>query len=127
MVTRRKAWRAVGATCLLLAFGYVSVLAYHLYFVMRWKSDIGGGDSYYQSRDYGRAVALWQDALRLSPRLGRNSYLHADAWTHEHLGDAYRQQGQFGRAVGEYEAALRLDGRPSAEGGLKKALARSRS
>jgi tetratricopeptide (TPR) repeat protein len=117
-----------------MVVGYLSLASYHYYWVVRWKSDIGGGGAYLKSRAYDKAIASLQDALRVSPRLGQRSYVHADAWTHEHLGEAYRRKGQFDLAATEYRAAIGLDGRPpeidgrpSTREGLRRALAHDQS
>lgn len=123
----RSAIRLVAIIMLMAILAYMGAATYHYYYVLRWDTDIGGAGSYLQSRNYDKAIASLQDALRISPRLGQRNYTHANAWTHEHLGEAYRRKGEFDRAAAEYRTALSIDDRPSAQDGLRLALAHNRS
>lgn len=119
--------RSVGFCVLLAVMAYTSAAAYHFYYLLHWKTDISAGDADLRGGHYDAAISSLQEALRLSPRLGHQNYIHADAWTHEHLGEAYRKKGEFDHAAAEYRAAIAIDGRPSSRDGLRRTFLRDQS
>jgi lipoprotein NlpI len=58
------------------------------------------GTAYYGKGDYDRAVADYDEAIRLDPKY---------PFAYNNLGNAYRANGDYDRAVANYNEAIRLD------------------
>ena len=58
------------------------------------------GVAYYKKGDYDRAIADYNEALRLDPK---------DASAYNNRGSAYAGEGDHDRAIADYNEALRLD------------------
>ena len=58
------------------------------------------GDAYYDKGDYDRAIADYNEAIQLDPKL-------AFAWNHR--GNAYYVKGDYDRAIADYNEAIRVD------------------
>jgi lipoprotein NlpI len=58
------------------------------------------GTAYYAKGDYGRAIADYNEAIRLDPKY---------SFAYNNLGNAHRANGDYDRAIANYNAAIRLD------------------
>jgi tetratricopeptide (TPR) repeat protein len=64
------------------------------------KSYIESGIAYYDKGDYDRAMADYNQALRLDPDY---------AWAYSCRGNVYNAKGDYNRAIADYTEAIRLD------------------
>lgn len=63
---------------------------------------LANGTTYYQEGQYARAIATWQQALKLIVKDEDKAVLHS------HLGNVYRQVGQMGDAIKQWEEAAKI-------------------
>jgi tetratricopeptide (TPR) repeat protein len=59
-----------------------------------------GNAYYYGKEQYDRAIADYNEAIRLTPSFGRAYY---------NRGDAYFAKGEYDRAIADYNVTIRLD------------------
>jgi tetratricopeptide (TPR) repeat protein len=58
------------------------------------------GRAYTGKRDYGRAIAAFEEAIKLDPK-------NVEAYSGR--GNAYNGKGDYGRAIADYDRALKLN------------------